>query len=70
MTSAEQDGQKKQGVVMRWNVLILLSIAYGTLLIVFGVVVWKADVTTASNIITTPLMALIGGTLAVVKDLL
>ena len=70
MTSAEQDGPKKQGVVMRWNVLILLSIAYGTLLIVFGVVVWKADVITASNIVTTPLMALIGGTLAVVKDLL
>lgn len=63
---------KKKQVVMRWNVLYLMSLGYGILAILFGIIAATKDMTAvdAWNMLEAPLMALIGGTLAISKDLI
>ena len=57
---------------LRWNVLILVGAGYITLLIMFTVMAWMGgmDADEAYDIVKGPLMALIGGSLAISKDLL
>ncbi len=56
---------------IRINVVILMGLGYFTLLVMFGAMAWggiTAD--EAYEVIKGPLMALIGGSLAISKDLL
>ena len=55
---------------IRPNVLALIGFGYGTILLIFLVLV-KGDLTAtvAYDVVKGPLMALIGGSLAVAKDL-
>lgn len=58
---------------LRVNVLILMMAGFATVWIVFFTLVWgadKIDAAEAYNIIEGPLMALIGGALAISKDLI
>ena len=70
---AEQEPQSgKKSIQWRKNVLLLLGIAYGSMLAIFGAIAIWSPLTTkeAFDVISVPFTALIGGTLAVVKDLL
>lgn len=62
----------KTKVVMRWNVLYLMSAAYFILLVLFITIAFTKEMTAvdARNMLEAPLMALIGGTLAISKDLI
>ena len=55
---------------IRWNVIYLISLGYGAVGVVFAVLTARdmppAD---AYDIVQGPLMALIGGTVALAKDL-
>ena len=56
---------------IRLNVLLLMLMAYGSLLVIFfGLVGYGVAAETAYHLISTPFVALIGGTLAVAKDLI
>ena len=56
---------------IRLNVLLLMLMAYGSLLVIFfGLVGYGVAAETAYDLISTPFVALIGGTLAVAKDLI
>ena len=59
-------------VVKRFNVLYLMTAAYLVLLILFMAMAFTKDLTAldAWNMLEAPLMALIGGTLAISKDLI
>ena len=58
-------------IPVRKNVLILMFVAYGALLGVFGIMVAVGvDAEDAYDLIGVPFVALIGGTLAVAKDLI
>ena len=60
-----------KGIPFRKNVLILMVLAYGSLLGMFiGMVLANIDAKEAYNLISVPFVALIGGTLAVAKDLI
>ncbi len=56
---------------MRWNVLILVGLGYVTILILFCALAlgggWKPS--DAYDAVQGPLMALVGGSLAIAKDL-
>ncbi|MYC68998.1 MAG: hypothetical protein F4X12_22040 [Acidobacteriia bacterium] len=56
----------------RKNVLCLVIAGYVTLLLIFGAMVWKGGMTAeaAYEVVKGPLMALIGGSLAISKDLI
>ena len=56
----------------RKNVLVLVIAGYGTLLIIFVAMMWPggADANVAYEVVKGPLMALIGGSLAISKDLI
>ncbi len=56
----------------RKNVLTLVIAGYVTLLLIFGAMVWKGGMTAeaAYEVVKGPLMALIGGSLAISKDLI
>ena len=59
---------------LRINLLLLVGFAYFAILTVFAVLVWKSgpnlDVAGAYQIVESPLMAVIGGSLAIAKDLI
>ena len=56
---------------IRINVVILVGFGYGTLLLMFGAMAWGGITPEESyEVIKGPLMALIGGSLAISKDLL
>ena len=56
---------------IRPNVLALMFLSYGSLLaVLFGLICFGVDPKEAFNLVNTPFVALIGGTLAVAKDLL
>lgn len=59
----------KRTVLWRKNVLALVGAGYGTLLVVFGFMVWPGGMTpdTAYEVVKGPLMALIGGSLVLPK---
>ena len=57
-------------IPLRWNVLLLYMVAYASLLAIFGVLALMSGVPDAWDVIKEPLMALIGGTLAISKDLI
>ena len=59
-------------VPIRWNVLILVVAGYVTLLIMFLAIVISGDMSAedAYEIVKSPFMALIGGSLAISKDLI
>lgn len=61
-----------QTTPIRMNVLILVGIGYLSLLIMFGAMVWPGgmDAESAYEVVKGPLMALIGGSLAISKDLI
>jgi hypothetical protein len=62
---------EKKGIPFRKNVLAVLTLAYSSLLILFGVMVlFGVDPEKAYDLISVPFVALIGGTLAVAKDLI
>ena len=69
----QQDGSSgnKKSIPFRKNVFFVLMLAYASLLILFGVMVcFGVNPEKAYNLIGVPFVALIGGTLAVVKDLI
>ena len=57
---------------LRLNVILLVGSGYFTLLIMFGAMTLKGGMTAddAYEVVKGPLMALIGGSLAIAKDLL
>ena len=59
-------------VPLRINVLILVGAGYVSLLIIFGAMCWGGGMTAESayEVVKSPLMALIGGSLAISKDLI
>ena len=58
-------------VVLRWNVLILIGAGYASLIIIFGAMSWGGlTAEEAYEVVKSPLMALIGGSLAISKDLI
>ena len=64
---------KRKKVVIRTNVLTLMGAAYTVLLIMFFVLIFCTKSISAKEaweIMQAPLMALIGGTLAISKDLI
>ena len=66
---AEPEGDKNRS--WRKNVLAVLLMAYGSLLTIFFLLIWQdVEATTAFDLVGVPFMALIGGTLAIAKDLL
>ncbi len=61
---------EEKRVVKRFNVLYLLTMAYVVLLILFCVLACKNSAIEAWDLLEAPFMALIGGTLAISKDLI
>ena len=59
-------------IPFRKNVLVLVGTGYVTLLLVFLFLMWpgKATAEIAYEVVKGPLMALIGGSLAISKDLI
>ncbi|MCY4305538.1 MAG: hypothetical protein OXC62_12310 [Aestuariivita sp.] len=59
-------------VVRRFNVLYLMTVAYVVLVILFSVLALSDQLTASQawDALEAPLMALIGGTLAISKDLI
>ncbi len=58
---------------LRTNVLVLMLAGYLTVLLIFILLVFgsdEVDVTMAYDIVKGPLMALVGGSLAISKDLI
>lgn len=59
---------------MKWriNVLVLIGSGFFTIMVIFSLMVWKGSCTPSSayEVIESPLMALIGGSVAVAKDVL
>lgn len=59
---------------MKWrkNILALIGSGFATIVVIFILMVWKGSCTPsdAYEVIESPLMALIGGTVAVAKDVL
>ena len=63
----------REKMIIRVNVITLMCVAYGTLLFLFTALIVTSDKIVAAdawNILEAPLMALIGGTLAISKDLI
>ena len=67
----KSDPNRKK-VVIRTNVLTLMIVAYITIFLMFFVVAFATELTAESawDILLAPLMALLGGTLAISKDLI
>ena len=57
---------------IRLNVLLLVGAGYLTVLVMFAAMVWKGTMkaSEAYDVVKGPLMALIGGSLAISKDLI
>ena len=54
----------------RWNVLVLVALGYGTICGIFAVLACGSlTAQEAYEVVQAPLMALIGGSLAIAKDL-
>ena len=66
---SDEDVQPRNGIPFRKNVLALMGIAYGVLFLVFAVLAIFDTPASAYGIIGGPFVALIGGTLAIAKDL-
>ena len=67
----EEPDEDRKGVPWRKNVLALLGTAYASLLgILILLIAVGVDAKEAYNVISVPFVALIGGTLAISKDLL
>ena len=67
----EPSQSQSKGINWRKNVLTVLGIAYAALLLIFVVMVlWGVEPKMAYDSVDTPFVALIGGTLAIAKDLL
>lgn len=64
--------ERTMEIPWRKNVLCLVIAGYVTLLLIFGAMVWKGGMTAeaAYEVVKGPLMALIGGSLAISKDLI
>ena len=67
----EKMSRKKNGVPWRKNVLVLVGMGYAMVLIVFVFLVWKGgkEAADAYKFVEAALMALVGGSLALSKDL-
>ena len=64
--------KRSMDIPWRKNVLSLVIAGYVTLLLIFGAMVWKGGMNAddAYEVVKGPLMALIGGSLAISKDLI
>lgn len=66
--------QQKVQVPVRKNVLFLVSLGYFSILVIFLTLAYKMDrgnaIIEAFDIVEGPLLALIGGSLAISKDLI
>ncbi|MDE2768202.1 MAG: hypothetical protein OXU26_01605 [Acidobacteriota bacterium] len=70
-TKCKTKSENKWITPIRVNVLALLVIAYGSIIGLFAILVGAGvDPKTAYDLIGVPFVALIGGTLAVAKDLI
>lgn len=70
-TDESKATQLKNRLPFRKNVLLLMSLAYGVLFAIFIVLVCcGTESKEAYNIVSGPFVALIGGTLALAKDLI
>jgi len=70
-TECKTKTENKWITPIRVNVLALLLIAYGSIIGLFAILVGAGvDPKTAYDLIGIPFVALIGGTLAVAKDLI
>lgn len=65
----DEENQFKNGIPLRKNVLVLMGIAYCILFLIFAVVAIFETPSSAYGIVGGPFVALIGGTLAIAKDL-
>ena len=65
----DEEPQAENGIPLRKNVLALMGIAYSILFLIFAVVAIFDTPSSAYGIIGGPFVALIGGTLAIAKDL-
>lgn len=55
----------------RPNLLIVIVVAYAAVVGIFCLMLWNGvDAKTAFDLVSTPFIALIGGTLAIAKDLI
>ena len=64
---------KRKKVAIKTNVLTLMITAYIAVFLMFALMVWgteNLDATVAWDMLESPLMALLGGTLAISKDLI
>ena len=73
--SKHSDGNENKGkICIQWrkNVLVLLGLAYGSLVFLFVLMIFDGETTAkqAYELIGVPLVALVGGTLAIAKDLI
>lgn len=70
-TQCKTNTENKWITPIRVNVLALLIIAYGSIIGLFAILVGAGvDPKTAYDLIGVPFVALVGGTLAVAKDLI
>lgn len=68
--SAPEGREGGESLPWRKNVLAALAMAYASLLVVFGLMLLNGvDAKDAFNAVNVPFVALVGGTLAIVKDL-
>ena len=69
--SKRDNGTSMNGIQWRKNVLLLLGMAYGSLLLIFSVMV-ASGITAkeAYEMLGVPFVALVGGTLTIAKDLI
>ena len=67
---SDENIQPKNGIPFRKNVLTLMGIAYSVLFLIFAVVAILDTPSKAYEVISVPFVALIGGTLAIAKDLI
>lgn len=57
-------------IPMRWNVLLLIGAGYASLMLIFvALLVLGREGSEAYQVVKDPLMALLGGSLAISKDL-
>ena len=67
---SDEDVQPKNGIPFRKNVLALMRIAYGVLFLIFAVAAVFDTPSKAYEVVSVPFVALIGGTLAIAKDII
>ena len=68
--NTDSSPEAKKPFQWRWNVLILVGGGYVAVLLIFLFLTWQCNAETAFDAIQAALMALVGGSLAIAKDLI